>query len=512
MKKINLSFLFVATLTALAFHVGGILWLEHSPLSWQQSSYKNVLKTHSEIRARAQQRERTEFLAEIFNQLAPELPPPTKIELSELKAEYVPHLELTFPSELPVILAETPFSFQTDLMENAPLNEGVATTRSTEGETPLIAPLPSFTSIDIPPLANIEIGSHPFDDFGTLASSEHFDIEIEYAPKQSRPGYVFKITLLPHGDVHFKRIRQNFFFLLDRSNSIPRARYALNKRAVSEALTFLMPGDRFNILVFDDRVIRFQPREVEWSEYTVAEARNFLETQAHGGFFAATELYASLGKIIPHNVAENEINTAILLSDGDTYLSQEKQRLTIGRWTEQNKGKVSLFTLASGTGNNLPLLELLSGFNKGALIYAQDHEDIFSRMAFLMRTLQHPIGKKIVATAIPEDQSMVVLLQPKQARIPDLYQHRPFVLYGTTNKLSDFILFIQGRYYDHLFDIKKRVSFSKAKLGSYSLERGWTQLLVQEFYEKYFQEGNFTHLEAAKQLLLPLNLPTPLIE
>jgi hypothetical protein len=133
-------------------------------------------------------------------------------------------------------------------------------------------------------------------------------------------------------------------------------------------------------------------------------------------------------------------------------------------------------------------------------------------MAFLMRTLQHPIGKKIVATAIPEDQSMVVLLQPKQARIPDLYQHRPFVLYGTTNKLSDFILFIQGRYYDHLFDIKKRVSFSKAKLGSYSLERGWTQLLVQEFYEKYFQEGNFTHLEAAKQLLLPLNLPTPLIE
>lgn len=349
------------------------------------------------------------------------------------------------------------------------------------------------------------------DEVGVFASSEHFDIQVDYAPKKSRPGYVFRVTFLPHGDVYFKRIPQNFYFLLDRSNSIPRTRYLFNKKAVAAALDFLEPGDCFNILIFDNHVTRFHEKRVAWSEEAVAEARMFLESQGHGGYFAATELYASLNKIIPQDLTEDEINSAILLSDGDTYLSQEKQRLTIGKWTAQNKGKISLYTLASGTGNNLPLLELLSSFNKGALLYAHQHQGIRDRLAYLMRTLQHPIGKQMAITALSEDKSMTIRLQPKQKRLPDLYQNRPFVIYGTTNKLSDFVLFLQGSYYDHHFDIQKRVSFEKAKLDAYSVERGWTQLVAQEFYEHYFEEGNPAHLEAAKQLLLPLNLPTPLI-
>ncbi len=95
---------------------------------------------------------------------------------------------------------------------------------------------------------------------------------------------------------------------------------------------------------------------------------------------------------------------------------------------------------------------------------------------------------------------------------PDLYQNKPFVIYGTTNKLSDFYVYLQGKYYHSPFDIKKRVSFEHARLDPYSVERGWTQLAAQEYYEHYFEEGNLSHLEKAKQLLTPLNLPTPLVD
>jgi hypothetical protein len=506
------GFLFLAICVAVAFHIGGIFWLDHFSLSFQPQRFENAVANREEAFEMWQRQQRSELLAEIFSHPLDERSE-VKRELYELKAEYAPHLDLLFPTDIQYELSESEFAFENSLLQKAESDvEGWTLGAQEGGKASLLAPLPRVASIHPPPLADLQFEDDPFDTFGTLAGSEHFDIQVEYAPKKFRPGYVFKVTFLPRSDVQFKRIRQNFFFLLDRSNSITRGRYLLNKRAVANALNFLKPGDCFNILVFDDHVVRFRPDVVEWSEETLAETRAFLESQNHGGYFAATELYASLGKIIPQDVAEDEINSAILLSDGDTYLSQEKQRLTIGRWTAQNKGKVSLYSVASGTGNNLPLLELLSSFNKGALIYAQDHQGVGDRLAYLMRTLQHPIGKQMVATAVSEDKSMTILLQPKQGRIPDLYQHRPFVIFGSTNKLSDFVLFLQGRYYEHRFDIKKRISFEKGKLDTYSVERGWTQLVVQEFYERYFEEGNLAHLEAAKQLLLPLNLPTPLME
>lgn len=510
--KINAKLLILALCSGVAFHVAGLFWIDHSPLAWRHTVYDNAMAKREEAFEFWERGRRCELLAEIFDQLSEEKPE-VKLELFELKEECAPNLEPLFPTNMECRLVEADFSFKNSGIDKAISEQDGLTFNDSEGKgASLIAPFGRLAFTPSPPLADFAMEESCFDELGTWPSSEHFDIQVDYAPKRSRPGYVFKVTLLPHNDVHFKRIRQNFYFLLDRSNSIPRARYFLNKKAVASALDFLKPKDRFNILIFDDRVVHFRNEPVEWSEETLCAARQFLDDQGHGGYFAATELYASLGKIIPQNVAEDEINIAILLSDGDTYLSQEKQRLTIGRWTEQNKGKVSLYTLASGTGNNLHLLDLLSTFNKGMLIYAQEHQDVGERLSYLMRTLQHPIGKQMVATALSEDQSMTILLQPKQARILDLYQNRPFVIYGSTNKLSDFVLFIQGRYYDHHFDIQKRVSFEKAKLDTYSVERGWTQLLAQEFYERYFQEGNLSHLEAAKQLLVPLNLPTPLID
>lgn len=499
--------LLLSVCLGLLFHCGGIYWLDQRPLMLHSKQFENLVGKQEAAQDIWERHKRSQMLSESFNAIT-EIEPEVKLELHELRAEYAPQLELDFPREGALDFACHGISFEEHFDSNPLVEPGYF---DHEAGGSLIAPM-VVAYLPLPPLANRNTKNEPLEGMGTLASSEHFDIEVEYAPKRSRPGFVFKITLIPHNDVLFKRIRQNFFFLIDRSNSIARARFALNKKAVAEALEFLKPGDRFNILFFDDRVARFRPKEVEWSPAAVAEAREFLEHQGHGGFFAATELYASLGKIIPQDVAEDEINTAILVSDGDTYLSLEKQRLTIGGWTAQNRGKISLYTLASGSGNNLSLLELLSTFNKGALIYAQEHQKVGERLAYLMRTLQNPMGKQIVATAIPEEGGMTVLLQPKPSRMPDLYQNRPFVIYGTTNKLSSFFLFLQGKYYGRHFDIKKRVTFNQAKMGSHSVERSWTQLVAQEFYERYFEEGNSRHLESAKQLLHPLNLPTPLID
>lgn len=500
MSKNKPFIIFLAFVLGIGLHVGFLFLLQTVTLTPAIFQNKIVLDKDSLLF----KRKRNQVLAEIFEHLT-ESEAEIKESFQDLKREYAPSLEVAFPERAPT----EPFSFDHDRIEWEMSKDGALILW--EGNDLVLPSLPS-TLTESPPLSTLSLEDDPCENFERLVGSDHFDIQVEYAPKRSRPGYVFKITFVPRTDAHFQRICQNYYFLLDRSNSIPRSRYLLNKKAVSSALNALQPGDTFNILIFDDRVARFSENTVPWSEEKVALARQFLESQGHGGLFAATELYASLGKIIPIDVPDTEVNTAILLSDGDTYLSTDKQRQTIGKWTARNQGKVSLFSVASGTGNNIALLELLSTFNKGLLVYTQEHAQIEERLVHLIHSIQNPIGKKMTATAVCIDKQMTVMLHPKKARLPDLYQNRLFTVYGSTNRVSDFYLFLQGQYYSRRFDIKKKISFERAKMGSPSIERQWVQLLVQEYYERYFEDGNFAHLEAAKQLLLPLNLPVPLLD
>lgn len=502
MNKASKCFVFLsAVLLGMAFHASFLFFLQNS--SFTPSFFHN--KMAQDNLSRELLRQRNQIVAEIFEHFLAESAPEIKASFHELAGEYAPSLELAFPEMLP----SEPFAFEQDHLDWE---------SSIEGEvifweaSDLVSPsLPGGIG-ESPTLSSIYLDGDPCENFESLVGSEHFDIQVEYAPKRSRPGYVFKIIFVPRPSATFQRIRQNYYFLLDRSNSIPRARYFLNKKAVARALEYLQPGDTFNILIFDDSVARLAPACIPWNETSLQEAKQFLEQHGHGGLFAATELYASLGKIIPADVPDTEVNTAILLSDGDTYLSTDKQRQTIGKWTARNQGKVSLFSVASGTGNNLALLELLSAFNKGHLVYAQEHAQTEERLVKLIQSIQNPIGKKMTMTGVCPDKQMTVILHPKKARLPDLYQNRLFTVYGSTNKLSDFYLFLQGQYYDRRFDIKKKITFAQAKVGSPAIERQWTQLLVQDFYEHYFEDGNFAHLEAAKQLLIPLNLPVPLLD
>lgn len=484
---------------ALAFHGGGLYLLHkmrrHTP---------QIVSKKLSPEGLGKETPTEQWVTELFDTVKSPLRP-IKEELRELAPEFVPAFEVTFSP--PQKEEEDPFLTFPSLSCDLPdLGTGFSLDSKTlalrgdhkqEGDELL-------TSNDFSYLEK--------EGKECVAESDHFDVHVELLPRRLHPGYLFKATLVPKQQIAFKRIRENYFFLIDRSNSIIRGRYFYNKKAVSEVLSFLKPGDHFNILIFDNHVMRLARKALPWNEENVKLARLFLEEQGHGGYFATTDLYSSLGKIIPQDVAAEEINTAILLSDGDTYLPIDKQRQLIGGWSTYNQGKVSLHCLASGGGNNLPLLEVLSTFNKGELIYVSKHDQVIDRLKQLVLSLQNPIGKEIVATAVTATDEMAVYLQPRGNRLPDLYKNRPFTVFGYTNRLDDFTLFVQGSYYDRKFDIKKRISFEGAKRGTLFLEREWAQLAATEHYERFFQDGKKAHLEAASELLAPLNVTVPFLQ
>lgn len=353
-----------------------------------------------------------------------------------------------------------------------------------------------------------ELRGFDYNSLGAIASSDDFNLIVEYAPRADKTGYYFKLELFPKTGIKFKRIKQNIFFLVDRSHSIRFNRYEITKTAVAKALALLHAGDSFNVLVFDDNIVRLSPGNLVWDPVNVYQAREFIKNQRYGGVFASTDLYSSLGLIVPEAVAENEVNTAILLSDGDTYLSSEKQRSSIGNWTKKNSGKVSLYTLASGKGNHLALLDLLSTLNKGSLHYSTTDKGLESTLFNLMQSIRNPIGKDITITTLGSTSNLKIEICPIDKFLANLYENTPYVVYGTINQLDDFHVFFQGKYYDKYLDIKQLVSFKNAnQVDSNSLEKKWALQKAYISYSKYLEDGQVDHLNYAKQLLIPYRIP-----
>lgn len=338
---------------------------------------------------------------------------------------------------------------------------------------------------------------------GEIASSDHFATQINYSPSPDGEGYLFSITFVPNQEVSFKRIRQNYSFLIDRSNSIDRKRFMETKQAVSSALDGMDPRDNFNILIFDTRIKKFSNRPIPATRRNVQRAIEFLESEPPGGFFASTDIYASLDKIVPAAVGEKEVNTALLFSDGDTFLDRESQRRAIAQWTAHNSGKVSLFSIAVGKRNNLPLLDLLSSFNKGSLFYVAKGADLTSSFLHLMQSIEVPIGKEIVATAVPTSADNKVVLYPGSQRLPNLYKNRPFTLHGKADRAEPITLFLQGRYYDDHLDIKKSITFDTHPSHGGDLCRSWAIYQAYDLYENYLKSGKRNHLHEASLLLAP---------
>ncbi|MBS0649339.1 MAG: VWA domain-containing protein [Verrucomicrobia bacterium] len=377
-----------------------------------------------------------------------------------------------------------------------------------ETEVPIAQkPLPS-SSLSLKPPAPIAprfstpacLSAYGIPQISSLEWNDAFDVDIKTVAREEG-GYLFSLTFLPKIDLAQHRLKQNYYFILDRSNSIEKHRYQSFKRAVSRAIASLREGDHFNILIFDSKIARLSETLLPYTKKNQRLAEEFLERQPRGHYGADANIYTSLGKIIPAEVKEDETYTAILISDGDTTVKPDKQRSLINAWLQANRGKVTLYTAAVGQDNNLSTLDLLSTVSRGSLLYSDTHTGFPRKLAKLVLTIRSPVAKDMSLSITPTDPSARLQLYPSSSRLPYLFSDHPYVLYGTADKLSDFTLLLEGKNNGQLLAIKKTISFSKAKPGNRLLSKQWAAEQARLFYEQYLQEGKPALLEQAKKLL-----------
>ena len=60
---------------------------------------------------------------------------------------------------------------------------------------------------------------------------EAFDLKVQLMPHPEGKGYVFSLNLIANDEIAMESMSQNYYFLIDRSSSIERYRFASFKRA-----------------------------------------------------------------------------------------------------------------------------------------------------------------------------------------------------------------------------------------------------------------------------------------
>lgn len=307
-------------------------------------------------------------------------------------------------------------------------------------------------------------------DLDTVNLSESFDAELTFIAKPDDSGYLFAITLLPKEDLHLEKIEQRITFLIDRSNTIQRERFIASKQAVLRALEELDEGDRFNIVVFDSKSEKLFTNFASINPSNIGKAEEFLENLNLGSFFATSDPYKPLLHTIPGRVQENEVHTAILLTDGATLASKSVRDSLLQTWTLQNQGRVSLFIVGMDSDPHSEALETLGTLNRGKFIASSGQRGLKRQILKLTKNIKMPVAKDLSSRIIVKTSNPAIHIHPGATLSPHLYLDQPYVILGSTDTLDDFLIFIQGRLQNQWLNIKKTISFVNAKKGNSSLK------------------------------------------
>jgi hypothetical protein len=331
--------------------------------------------------------------------------------------------------------------------------------------------------------------------------SDDFDIQLQFFPKEDGEGYTFAASITPTFDISQYSMKQNLYFILDRSNSIERPRFSVFKRAIVKALSYMQPGDAFNIYVVDKKIVKMSPTPIKYSAKALRSAEEFLEKQHAGGHFNTADIYSTLEKLIPDGLPVDEVHTAILLTDGNGLQNTSKQQKLLTRWIDKNNGQLALYTAAVGQKNNLVMLDMLSSISGGKLLYSDTHASFPRKLGKLVLDLRGPVLSDLMITAIPDNAAAHVEISNASKHLPTLYSAQPYVIVGTIDEPCNFDLLIQGRHGEEWVTIKKNLSFIEGEKANRTQARQWESLEANTCYLEFLQKGNAELLKEARKIL-----------
>ncbi|WP_194847746.1 VWA domain-containing protein [Candidatus Neptunochlamydia vexilliferae] len=341
----------------------------------------------------------------------------------------------------------------------------------------------------------------------TATYDNEFETEVHYAKREDGKGYHFAVKMRPNKELSFGSPNQHVIFVVDGSSSIKKHRFGTFKEGVARALPYLREGDSFNIIVADSKLVPFSKSPMRYSKNSIAKAKRFLHERTYRGYFINYDAFDLLAKVTNYFDPERE-NIVVLLTDGHSFSTLKHHKEDFQELSEASKGRFSVFTATASQNNNLSMLDLVSTFNNGELMYSKTHAAFSRQLARLVRHIEHFVAKDVHIHTTSRKQDEGIEFYPNANTLPSLYSDHPYIVYGTIDELKDFDLILQGRSGEQWINVKQHITFRGAEKASYSIQKGFALQQAYICYDYFLKKDNPFFLSEAERILDPFAIPT----
>lgn len=172
-------------------------------------------------------------------------------------------------------------------------------------------------------------------------------------------------------------------FVVDISGSMSGIKMQAAKKAMLTALHGLMPGDRFKLIAFDDRVELFKPDFCNYDDATLKAADAWIgRLQDRGGTVMLPAITAALAGSTP----AGRLRTVLFVTDG-----QAGDEAQLAAAVANRRGSARFFTLGIDTAVNAALLKQLARLGGGTCELCTPSDDIEAVVAKLEARFGSPL-------------------------------------------------------------------------------------------------------------------------
>lgn len=345
-------------------------------------------------------------------------------------------------------------------------------------------------------------------DLNTENASDDFDVQYQIIPRMTDQGYIFSVNLSSKDSVRRVAPKHNVYFLIDRSSSIERHRFETFKNAVANAISYLDEDNAFNVIMFDNHIEQLSHIDLRPTRASVRVARDFLDRQDQSWLSSNKSMIEVLRAILYRANESNELYSVVLLTDGSNLKSIDASADALKQLMRNPKENFAIHTAAISDKNNIPMLDLLAGLNRGQFLYSHTHAAFPRKLAILTKHIKKPIVTDLHITVADSREGSIQFHHS-----PRLSQHLAekctYSFLGTVPSLQTFDVLIQGKVGNRWVNIRKHVNLDSAKRGRSKIEQQLALLLAYEKYEHYLETKDRQALTEAETILKPFGIFLP---
>ncbi len=295
----------------------------------------------------------------------------------------------------------------------------------------------------------------------------------------------FGLVVEPESNPNTAVIQKNFVLIIDSSGSMAdENKMTQARQAASFIVNNLNPGDKFNIIEFDDNVVSFRPTLVDYNSANATAALSFINgiiadytTNISGALTTAVNQFGS--------AAQDQANIIVFFTDGQAtagITSTQGILNSVNSSVNQLDTKIFLFTFGIGSSVTTDLLTLLAVDNNGFATFLGNDEiaDVISNFYL---TIRNPVLLNPVISVTPAGAISNIFPDP----LPNLYKGQQLIFTGRYQVPQDIVLTLSGSAFNQDVQYVYNLNLSNQNNGAYAfLPKLWAKNKMESLLTDYY--------------------------